>query len=301
VRLTRSSIFTLVLCVVACAHVGVAVDPELRDGAITVDGRERRFLFWDAGPGAPLVLSLHGRAGTTRGQEKLASLLPIARREKFTLVLPEGLHESWHDGRDYGPSADEGVDDVKFLSAVIDEFVGAHHADPRRVYVMGMSNGGFMTLTLVCRLADKLAGAASITGQLAKNHEHDCPMTRPVPVALFLGTDDPLVPFAGGQVAKVRGETLSAKDTFVLLAKKNGCEGEPTVTPLPDLDPADGTRVTLTRAGGKCSAPVQLFTIEGGGHTWPGGWQYALERLIGRTSRDVNASEAAWAFFKDGT
>ncbi|MFT3706803.1 MAG: PHB depolymerase family esterase [Archangium sp.] len=282
-----------------CAHVGAApLDPDLKEGTITVDGRERHYLAWEAGKGAPLVLSLHGRAGTTSGQEKLSSVMPIARREKFTLVIPAGLHESWHDARDYGPSAEEGVDDVKFLSELIDEFVNKHGADPKRVYVMGMSNGGFMTLTLVCRLSGKIAGASSITGQLAKKLENDCPMTKPIPVALFLGTDDPLVPFNGGQVAKVRGETLSAKDTFSLLAKKNGCDGEPSVTALPDLDPNDGTRVTLTQATGACGAPVQLFTVEGGGHTWPGGWQYAMERLIGRTSRDVNASEASWAFFK---
>lgn len=283
-------------------HVRAAppVDPELKPGTLTVDGRERKFLFWDAGKGSPLVLSLHGRAGTTEGQEKLAGLMPIAKREKFTLLIPAGMYESWHDARDFGPSADEGVDDVKFISTLIDEFVATHGVDPKRVYVLGMSNGGFMTLTLACRLSEKFAGAAAITGQVAKKLELDCPMTKAVPVALFLGTEDPLVPFKGGMVARVRGETLSAMASAEFLAKKNGCTGEPKITPLPDTDPNDGTKPTLTRYESGCKAPVNLYVIEGGGHTWPGGWQYAMEKLIGKTSRDFNASETAWKFFKEG-
>lgn len=295
---SRSSLLTLPFLVLACAHVGIAADPELTEGTLSVDGRARKYLVWDAGKGAPVVLSLHGRAGTMAGQEKLASLLPIARREKFTLVIPAGLHESWHDARDYGPSAEEGVDDVKFISALIDELIARRGADPKRVYVVGMSNGGFMALTLACRLSEKLAGAAAITGQVAKKLELDCPMKKPLPIALFLGTEDPLVPFKGGMVARVRGETLGARESAAFLASKNGCTAEPTVAVLPDTDPADGTKVSLTRyAGGQCQAPLNLYVIEGGGHTWPGGWQYAMERLIGKTSRDLNASEVSWAFF----
>ncbi|MBL8916427.1 MAG: prolyl oligopeptidase family serine peptidase [Archangium sp.] len=301
-RPSRSSLLTLPFVVLACAHVGAApVDPELKPGTITVDGRERKFLHWDAGKGAPLVLSLHGRAGTIEGQEKLAGLMPIAKREKFTLVIPAGMYESWHDARDFGPSAEEGVDDVKFISTLIDEFVAKHGVDPQRVYVLGMSNGGFMTLTLACRLSEKFAGAAAITGQVAKKLEADCPMTKPVPIALFLGTEDPLVPFKGGMVARVRGETLSATGSAEFLAKKNGCAGEPKLSALPDVDPNDGTKTTLTRYEAGCRAPVNLYVIEGGGHTWPGGWQYAMEKLIGKTSRDLNASEASWAFFKTET
>lgn len=300
-KFTRPSLIVIPLLVLACVHVRPPRELNLKEATILVDGRERSYLYWDAGEGTPLVLSLHGRRGSAPTQEKLATLLPIARREDFTLVMPQGLHESWHDARDYGPSAEEGVDDEKFLSVLIDHLITTHHLDRDRVYVIGMSNGGFMALTLACRLSPKLAGVASVTGQLAKKLEPDCPMQKPIPVALFLGTDDPLVPFEGGQVARVRGETLSADGTAAYFAKKNGCTGEPGVTPLPDTDPTDGTRVSLTRYERGCRAGVALYAIEGGGHTWPGGWQYAPELLIGRTSHDFSASEAAWAFFKGAT
>ncbi|GMU63370.1 MAG: hypothetical protein AMXMBFR34_51330 [Myxococcaceae bacterium] len=74
--------------------------------------------------------------------------------------------------------------------------------------------------------------------------------------------------------------------------------GEPTVEKLPDADTSDGTRVELRRwSGCRGSAHVELYVVEHGGHTWPGGWQYAREWLIGKTSKDVSACEVAWRFF----
>ncbi len=291
----KGRLLTLLLLALSCAHVD-RVDPALREGSLMIDGRSRAFLSWEAPRGAPLVIALHGRLGTAAGLEKLSGLLSIARREGFTLVLPEGVDRSWHDARDVGPAAKQGVDDVKFLASVIDEFVERRGVDRSRVYVLGMSNGGFMTLTLVCRLADRLAGAASITGGLSTKLQADCPLSRPVPLAFFLGTEDPLVPFKGGQVANDRGEITPAEDAARFFAEKNGCALTPTRRLLPDFDPADGTRVEVQTFGG-CAAPVELHVIEGGGHTWPGGWRYLGERFVGKVSRDENASEAAWAFF----
>lgn len=287
--------WALGLLLVSCAHAP-ALDPSLQFGSLISGGRTRTFLSWQAPAGAPLVIALHGRLGTGAGQAKLSGLVPIARREGFTLVLPQGVDRSWHDARDVGPAAKQGVDDLAFLSALIDDFV-ARGADPSRVFVLGMSNGGFMSLSLACHLADKLAGVASVTGGLSTKLQADCPMSRPVPLALFLGSEDPLVPFTGGQVAHDRGEITSAQDAARFFAGKNGCARDPEKHPLPDLDPSDGTRIE-EQVFGSCAAPVHLFVVNGGGHTWPGGWAYLREGLVGKTSRDLDASEAAWAFFK---
>ena len=284
-----------VLCagLLACAHPRAAPAAELVAGSLLSGGRTRTYVASQGAKGAPLVVSLHGRFGSGEGQAKLTGLVPIARREGFTVVFPDGIDHSWNDAREVGPAAKQGVDDVAFLSELIDEFV-AKGADPARVYMLGMSNGGFMTLTVACRLADKLAGVASITGGLSTKLQSDCPMSRPVPLALFLGTEDPLVPFGGGQVAGNRGQITSAGDAARFFAGKNGCSLAPQKRALPDLDPADGTRIEQ-QVFGSCGAPVELFVVTGGGHTWPGG--HAL-RSNGKTSRDLDASQTAWDFFK---
>lgn len=287
-------VFSLVL---ACAHSEPKADPALTRGALEVDGRARSYLAWEGPKGAPLVLALHGRLGTPAGMAKLSGFLALAQRERFTVVFPEGVERSWHDARDVGPAAEQGVDDVRFLVALIDDFV-ARGADASRVYVVGMSNGGFMALTLACRAADRLAGVASVTGAVSRKLADDCKPARAVPVQFFMGTDDPLVPFEGGAMKQGRGEVLSAEAGARFFAERHGCATLETAE-LPDLVPGDGTRVERRRFGG-CAAPVELYVVRGGGHTWPGGWKYLREAFIGRVSEDLSASETAWRFFEGG-
>jgi polyhydroxybutyrate depolymerase len=186
---------------------------------------------------------------------------------------------------------------VAFLSALIDDFV-AKGADPRRVFVTGMSNGAFMAVTLVCRLADKLAGAVAVTGGLPVKLSTDCTPSRPVPIAFVMGTKDPLVPFAGGQVAPKNGETLSADASARFFAAKYRCATEPVAEALPDASPDDGTHTERRRwSGCQGGAHVELYAVENGGHTWTGGWPYPGERWLGRTAQDFSATELAWRFF----
>lgn len=273
------------------------VDPSLVSDALVVDGRTRSFLWWDAGRGAPLVVVLHGRLSSGAGVERLSGLLAVAKREHFSVAYPDGVEHSWHDARDTGPAAEQGVDDVKFLTMLIDELV-RRGADGARVYVVGMSNGGFMALTLACRAADRLAGVSSVTGAVPQKLVGDCAATRPVPVQLFLGDEDPIVPFAGGEMPQQKGAVLSAEAGARFFASRHGC-GAPVQLELPDVAPDDGTRVTRWRFPG-CAAAVELNVVHGGGHTWPGGWKYLREAFIGRVSADVSASDEAWRFFNGG-
>jgi polyhydroxybutyrate depolymerase len=244
-------------------------------------------------------LALHGRLGDGRGQAQLSGFAAVAKREGFTVVFPDGVDASWHDARELGPAAEQKVDDVAFLTALIDDFV-SKGSDPRRVFVAGMSNGGFMALTLACRVAGKLAGVVSVTGGVSVALSKDCAPTRPLPVAFIMGTRDPLVPFDGGTVARKNGEVLSAEAGARFFAKRFGCEGEPVVESLPDTAPDDGTRTERRRwSGCEAGVHVDLYAVENGGHTWPGGWQYLGEWLVGKTAKDFSASEVAWRFFSE--
>jgi polyhydroxybutyrate depolymerase len=116
-------------------------------------------------------------------------------------------------------------------------------------------------------------------------------------MVLMAGTDDPLIRFTGG--VTTRGDILSAEAAAEKRAALNGCSLMPSVMQLPDLVPGDGTRVELRRYSDCASgAGVDFYVIYGGGHTWPGGPQYLPSFLIGRTSRDINASSVLWDFLR---
>lgn len=284
----------LAVLLAGCAHVPAPAG--FSSKTIDVDGVPRRALVSAPAPGAALVLALHGRLGTPEGMAKLSGLAPSAGGPGLVVAFPEGVQRSWADARQATPSAKQGVDDVRFLAALIDALVQSHGVDPTQVFVLGMSNGGFMALTLACRLGDTLAGVASVTGSVSDALAADCAWPKPVPVALFLGDEDPLVPYGGGVVLGSRAGVQSADASARFFAQKNGCTGDAADEPLLDADPTDGTRITLRRWDA-CRAPVRLYTVRGGGHTWPGGWQYARERSVGRQSRDLDATAEALRFF----
>ena len=113
---------------------------------------------------------------------------------------------------------------------------------------------------------------------------------------------DPLVPFDGGQVHFFRrelGEVISTPDTVAFWVAANGCDPTARTEQLPDLDSGDGTRIQLDTYS-RCDDDVSvvLYTVEGGGHTLPGGTLYILRFVIGRVSRDLHAGEAIWQLFE---
>nr|MBA3317426.1 hypothetical protein [Gemmatimonadales bacterium] len=167
--------------------------------------------------------------------------------------------------------------------------------DPKRIYATGISNGAGLAFRLACDLPGVFAAIAPVAGAPAAALETPCAATRPLSVISFQGTRDPLMPYEGGTVGIRRGQVLSAPETAALFANVGGCAVSPAVTAEPDTA-ADGLSVRRTAyTGCREGREVVLYTIEGGGHTWPGG--PAVGRRVGRVSRDVNATRAMLDFF----
>lgn len=253
---------------------------------------------------APLVIVLHGGGGNGAGMVKLTNFNAVADREGFIVVYPDGIDRHWNDGRgvEWYRAHTQDVDDVGFISALIDELSRKLNIDVRRVYATGISNGGMMSYRLGCELSDKIAAIAAVTASLAVNKVREWSPSRPMPVMIIAGTADPLVPWEGGDI-RFRGRTygtlVSLPDTVRFWVEKNGCAARPAVRRLPDSAPDDGTTVRREAYSGcRGGAEVVLYMVEGGGHTWPGGLQYLPERIIGKTSREFDASEVIWQFFK---
>jgi len=248
---------------------------------------------------------LHGGGGTGYGMPRFTGFNAIADRENFIVVYPDGIEKHWNDGREpkrYRTHI-ENTDDVGFISALIDELSSELNIDTGRIYVTGISNGGMMSHRLACELSERIAAFSPVVSNLPVSMLKVWNPSRPMPALIINGTDDPLVPWEGGDIRlgiMKLGEVLSVADTVKFWTTMNRCSSSPIVTELPDKDPNDGTTVRKEiYAGCSDGAEVVLYTIEGGGHTWPGGIQYLPESFIGKTSREFNASEVIWQFFKE--
>jgi polyhydroxybutyrate depolymerase len=237
----------------------------------------------------PLIISLHGGFATPNGQFHLADFRPIADKEHILVVCPASKH-FWHDGRD----KKDGIDDVKFIDQLITYMIDTYHADPKRVYVAGISNGGFMTSRLACQLNKRIAAIAVVAASMDEGEGY-APV-RPMPVIYMHGTKDPVFSDKGG---KAFGRAIySQEQVLKVWADLDKCAPKPVVTNLPDTA-HDGTSIIKEEYSNPTTGiKVVGYTIVNGGHTWPGGWQYLPEFIVGKTTKNLNACQEMWQFFK---
>lgn len=283
------------------AFAGVPADST---NSISVSGVKREYLLhvppgYAKGHPAALVLVLHGGDGEPGATARNTGMSQVADREGFLVVYPAGLDRHWNDGRvEVGATAD----DVSFLSAVIDDVAARYDVDRGRVFATGISNGGFMSTRLACELSERVRAVGVVAATISQALQATCRPKRPVAVVMFSGTDDPLVPYGGGSVRGNRGKTLGAEATASFWARTNGCAAEPERSELPVTDTGDPTRVSLARyTGCRPGAEVRLYTIHGGGHTWPGGRPYLPAFVVGKVSRQIDADRVMWEFFRAQT
>jgi polyhydroxybutyrate depolymerase len=294
------------LVLVSCRKEDVTLvdkDSELLTVDMTVDGRDRSFLLYrpkgfnNAGA-LPLLFVNHGGQSTAQGMMQVADFRALADKDKFIIIYPQGFQNTWNDGRP--TTANQlGVDDVNFFRQMCTYAVTNLSVDRSRIYVTGLSNGGFMASRLGCELSDRIAAIAVVGATIEQGIYASCSPSKSMPTIIIQGSLDPFVPFAGGIVQPGAGGT--AVSHILSIAKWveiNDCQTTPSIINLPDIS-SDGTTITQTKyVGGISGSEVVGYEIANGGHTWPQGLQYAPESIIGKTSQDMNANEVIWTFFK---
>ncbi|HRU01414.1 MAG TPA: PHB depolymerase family esterase [Victivallales bacterium] len=255
----------------------------------------------------PLLIVLHGGLGNAEIMEKLTckEFNRLADKYTFIVVYPNGIGRHWNDGRTqvkYKPHREK-IDDVAFIATLIENLKKSYNIDTTRVYATGISNGAFMCFRLAIELSDRIAAIAPVAASLIVEYQNKAP-SRPVPLLIINGVDDPFVPWNGGSIRgglfgqRIIGTVLSTPDTVKKWSEYNICQSNPQIIHIPDLEPDDGCSVDLkVYSGEKKSSEVILYEIKGGGHTWPGGWQYLPKSFVGKTCRDINACEIIWEFF----
>lgn len=280
------------LVLIAAAAISIL---DRSNGTIVSSGRERQYLLhvpasYDPTKPTPLVISTHGAALWPAQQMNLSHWNRLADEDGFIVVYPSGtdVPKSWG-----------GKADVTFISELIDTLEAAYNIDATRIYANGFSNGGEIAFELSCKLSDRIAAVGTVAPALLLPSRW-CTDSRPMPLISFHGTADPFAPYNGGTSLAspprfIAGESIpfEAVSTWKRYwARRNRCAQEA----VESVVAADVTRLEYTHCAD--DAAVVLYTIRGGGHSWPGGKPMA-EWLVGPTSRSIDASSLMWAFFRE--
>jgi len=273
----------------------------------------------------PVVIALHG-GGPANARNTLKTTCPggdmkdpgcidgVADRAGYAVLYPMGTPDpkrrllrirTWNAGGGCkgftcisGYSCKNDIDDVGYIRDVLDDLGRRLNVDTARVFATGLSNGGAMAHRLGCQLADRIAAIAPISNGNQYSTCAACKPSHPMPVIEFHGNKDPISPYEGGhkETFDSEGNAMSAHEAASEWAQRNGCASKSTVKELPG-DKETSVRVESWKAGCRDGAEVELYTIQGGGHTWPGGYQYLPARMVGEATRVINANELMIDFF----
>lgn len=285
---------------------GAAPAAHLGYKRLRVHGRSRGFYFHaptpQAGARMPLVIGFHGGQGNGLKMARLTGLADVGRREGFAVAFPNA-DGYWQDGRS---TIGSGQADVDFVRQIIAYLVKEQGVDVHRVYATGASNGGMFTLRLACEMSDEIIAFAPVIASFPATYWRRCQPRRARPILMINGTADAFIPWRGGAIRRGRrrgagGEVIPVPQTVEFWRRRNACAGEAKVYAFPNLRKEAGIDIKMIEYPG-ChhGATVRLVRIEGGGHAWPGSpvrRPALVGRLLGRTSKELNASELIWDFF----
>lgn len=208
----------------------------------------------------PLLIQLHGY-GSNAGQTEVFFLTHNHANERgFVTLTPEGTMNQ-NGERFWNLFLGTGVDDLGYLTGLIDEAVERYAVDPDRVYLLGLSNGGFMSHLIACERGDMIRSIVSFNGSSYLDAS-DCPAEHPVQVIHVHSTADTVVPYHGNAVMP------SAQTVAERWADFNGCDPTPSTGPNLDVTSSIAGDETTTRIWEGCDDDmnVELWSIQGGTH-----------------------------------
>jgi polyhydroxybutyrate depolymerase len=243
----------------------------------------------------PLVIVLRSSHEKGPRLKRIFGLEELAGSAGPVLVYPDPVGGRWSEA-----PGQEATRDAAFIRDLINKLVSDGVVDRRKVFIIGVSNGGFTAFRLACDNTSLFAGAAAVITAAPADLGATCKPSRPLPLLMIVGTADPSVPFAGGKanLSDSKIDVLSADATLAIFAKAAGCGDGRTTTTLPDRDTRDGTRAYLDKLNG-CKVPVEVLRVEGGGHSVPGHWGGVGSESArgGPHNNDFESARLIWDFF----
>lgn len=299
-RCLLGAALALLLALGGLAPSPARAQSEARDSvrSLVSGGLTREFILHrpkSAPPGPlPLVIALHGALQPAGMMQRYLDLDAVADREGFVVAYPKGMNLLWNDGRSsiagFIPLLQK-RDDGRFVLDVLDTLAAEGLVDPSRAYLMGFSNGGFLTAYVACNYADRFQAYATMMMTVPVGYTESCRPSKPVPILLMNGTYDPIVPMFGRPTPGAR--LMSANATAALFARLDGCAA-------PEVASAPHARITRWN---DCApgAAVAYYEIAGG-HQPPSQSTDAVDALasvlLGPRRSGLDAPEEIWSFFK---
>jgi len=273
---------------------------EILSGEIPWGGRVRTYKLhlpanYSDQQAFPLVMVLHGGAANADYAMRMSGMNALSDEHGFIAVYPNGTgiyqHAvlTWNAGRCCGWAHQHEIDDVGFLNALLDQLEAEYAIDSKRVYVTGISNGAMMAYRLACELSHRIAAIAPVAGSL--NYDGPAPK-QPVSVIHFHGKEDQHAPYGGGVGAKTLYPRVDrpVQETIQLWVSYNQCQKEPECS-------QSGPAKIECYSGGKDGTEVVLYSIDGEGHTWPGGQAGIRNGNIDPPTQAIQATDLIWTFF----
>ena len=298
----------LLLAVLACARTKATPIPSAPANLpagdtrkLTHDGLERSYILYvpssiNWSQPVPLVFVFHGGTGNAESAIRMSGFNNVADQNGFLVAYPNGTSRvssdillTWNGGDCCGYAQQKNVDDVGFVRAIVTDLQSLANIDPKRIYASGMSNGGILSQRLACEAADVFAAVAPVAGTL---NFSPCNPSQPISVIEFHGTGDEHIPYDGGFGPKslVDVDFASVKDSVSFWVSFDKCSSQSQADSNGDIQHEVWTWCAA-------STSVELYTVIGGGHAWPGG-------VAGRTDADqptqtISASQLIWKFFAE--
>jgi len=302
------------LLILAVAPVSAGQDQnrpagEWRAASLQVADRERDYYLYVPAtltPEPALIIVLHGagsnperiRAGMVESFDRLAD------EQGLLVVYPAGHGDHWNDCKTGmpDPAGQEGIDDVGFLTALLGALESGYGVPASRRFLVGMSNGGEMVYRMALERPEAFTAYAAIAASLPVRAAFECePKDQPVSILILNGTEDPINPWAGGEVDIFgqikRGHVLSAPASASWFVELAGGATSAELIKYPAQAADQPTTAHATRWQTVAGSVVQLVTIEGGGHTFPHP-EASYPRFFGPANTDINAAAVIWDFFQ---
>lgn len=287
----------------------------IKDNKIIINNTERDYDLFvpESYNNSPVVILLHGNGGSSEditgesgNPAPYKKWLEIASDNNLILLIPNGIestngNQGWNDCRD-DASGNPNLDDTSFIEDVLTELQNTYSIDNNKIYVNGTSNGGHMAIRLAQEIPEKITAIAVIVASMPENSaclDSDTPIS-----ALFMnGTDDPILPFEGGEIASNRGSVLSTDASINYWVERNETNTTPIVTMLTDIDSSDDSMVEKSLyQNGNNSTEVVLYKINNGGHTEPSmeeRYSEIFKIIVGEQNGDIEMVNEVWSFFEN--
>jgi len=294
VRLLRSALVAALAAATALGASGATIQRQVRVGAsersYEIDLPARH----DRTRPLPVVIVFHGGGGSADSVRRQTRMSAKGEAEGFIAVYPQGSGgiagklKTWNAGTCCGPAMQQRIDEVAFVAALLDDLQATVATDRARVYATGISNGAMMAYEVACSLADRIAAIAVVAGEMTALGR--CRPSRPMPLLVIHGSADRNLPIDGGVGAKAFAvhEVRSVASAVDFWRRHDGC-GEAARSEV------DGAVRRMRYSSCSDGSEVEVVTIEGGGHSWPGGDR--LARFLDPPSPALDASAEIWRFF----